>query len=85
MATENDWNCNAEYLKMADNVVDVPSGAGNLNFANVDLIVDIADRTQCDAVWVGWGFASGKKQILTILLIALIDPALSISRKSYTL
>ena len=33
-------------------------GTNNNNFANVDLIVDIARRLQVQAVWAGWGHAS---------------------------
>jgi len=36
----------------------VPSGSNKNNYANVDLIVDIAVREQVDAVWPGWGHAS---------------------------
>lgn len=37
---------NAEYIKMADHYVPVPGGTNNNNYANVELIVDIAVRTQ---------------------------------------
>lgn len=37
---------NAEYIKMADHYVPVPGGANNNNYANVELILDIAIRTQ---------------------------------------
>lgn len=33
-----------EYIKMADHYVPVPGGANNNNYANVELIVDIAKR-----------------------------------------
>lgn len=35
---------NAEYVKMADQMVFVPGGANNFNYANVEKIVDIAKR-----------------------------------------
>jgi biotin carboxylase len=35
---------NAEYIKMADHYVPVPGGSNNNNYANVELIVDIAKR-----------------------------------------
>jgi len=43
---------------MADSVVDVPGGTNNNNYANVMLIVEIAERWHVDAVWAGWGHAS---------------------------
>ena len=58
MATPEDLKANAEFILMADEVVEVPGGANNNNYANVDLIVDIATRKEVDAVWAGWGHAS---------------------------
>ncbi|KAJ1549144.1 acetyl-coenzyme-A carboxylase [Cladochytrium tenue] len=58
MATPEDLMVNAEYIRMADQFVEVPGGSSNHNYANVDLIVDVAVRTAVHAVWVGWGFAS---------------------------
>lgn len=58
MATPEDVAANAEYVRMADMWTSVPGGSNNRNFANVDLICDIADRFSCDAVWAGWGHAS---------------------------
>lgn len=40
---------------MADHYVPVPGGSNNNNYANVELIVDIALRTQVQAIWAGWG------------------------------
>lgn len=45
MATPEDLKANAEYIRMADQCVEVPGGTNNNNYANVDLIVDIAERT----------------------------------------
>ena len=36
----------------------VPGGTNNNNYANVELIVDIAERMDVHAVWAGWGHAS---------------------------
>src|SRR6202043_3501902 len=36
----------------------VPGGTNNNNYANVDLIVDVAERMDVHAVWAGWGHAS---------------------------
>lgn len=58
MATPEDVSANAEYVRMADIWTSVPGGSNNHNFANVDLISDLADRFSCDAVWAGWGHAS---------------------------
>lgn len=58
MATPDDLGANAEYLRMADEFVEVPGGRNIHNYANVDLIVDIAVRMRVDGVWAGWGHAS---------------------------
>lgn len=44
MATPDDFKANAEYIKLADRVVEVPGGTNNNNFANVDLIVQLAQE-----------------------------------------
>ncbi|TKS78760.1 Acetyl-CoA carboxylase 2 [Collichthys lucidus] len=44
MVTPEDLKANAEYIKMADHYVPVPGGPNNNNYANVELIVDIAKR-----------------------------------------
>lgn len=53
MVTPEDLKANAEYIKMADQYVPVPGGTNNNNYANVELIVDIAKRTAVQAVWAG--------------------------------
>lgn len=58
MATPEDLKANADYIRMADQYVEVPGGTNNNNYANVELIVDIAERMSVDAVWAGWGHAS---------------------------
>ncbi|CCE64423.1 hypothetical protein TPHA_0H02190 [Tetrapisispora phaffii CBS 4417] len=58
MATPEDLEANAEYIRMADQYIEVPGGTNNNNYANVDLIVDLAERCDVDAVWAGWGHAS---------------------------
>ncbi|KAI0358341.1 acetyl CoA carboxylase [Trametes cingulata] len=58
MATPEDLKVNAEYIRMADRYVEVPGGSNNNNYANVDLIVDVAERAGVHAVWAGWGHAS---------------------------
>lgn len=54
MATPEDLAVNADYIRMADHFVEVPGGSNNHNYANVDLIVEVAIRYKVDAVWAGW-------------------------------
>ncbi|KDE05599.1 acetyl-CoA carboxylase [Microbotryum lychnidis-dioicae p1A1 Lamole] len=58
MATPEDLKVNADYIRMADQYVEVPGGTNNNNYANVDVIVDVAERAAVHAVWAGWGHAS---------------------------
>ncbi|EGY22236.1 hypothetical protein VD0002_g8026 [Verticillium dahliae] len=58
MATPEDLAANADYIRMADHYVEVPGGTNNHNYANVELIVDVAERMDVHAVWAGWGHAS---------------------------
>lgn len=77
MATPEDVTANAEYVRMADIWTAVAGGSNNHNFANVDLICDIADRYGCDAVWAGWGHASEKPALprkLAALDISFMGP-----------
>lgn len=67
MVTPEDLKANAEYIKMADQYVPVPGGSNNHNYANVELIVDIAIRTQAQAVWAGWGHASENPKLPKLL------------------
>ncbi|KAH9992441.1 acetyl CoA carboxylase [Russula vinacea] len=50
MATPEDLKVNAEYIRMADRYVEVPGGTNNNNYANVDLIVDVAERAEAACV-----------------------------------
>jgi len=43
-------SANAEYIKMADHYVPVPGGTNNNNYANVELIVNIAIRSQVQVI-----------------------------------
>ncbi|KAF2663295.1 putative acetyl-CoA carboxylase [Microthyrium microscopicum] len=58
MGTPEDMAANADYIRMADHLVEVPGGTNNNNYANVELIVEIAERSNVQAVWAGWGHAS---------------------------
>ncbi|KAI4455017.1 acetyl-coa carboxylase isoform a [Holotrichia oblita] len=77
MVTPEDLKANAEYIKMADHYVPVPGGTNNNNYANVELIIDIAIRSQVQAVWAGWGHASENPKLPELLHknnIAFIGP-----------
>lgn len=39
---------------MANAHMQVPGGTNNNNYANVELIVDVAERMNVHAVWAGW-------------------------------
>ena len=54
MATPEDLAANADYIRLADKYVEVPGGTNNNNYANVELIVDVAERMDVQAVWAGW-------------------------------
>lgn len=51
-------------LASADSqIVEVPGGTNNHNYANVPLIVRVAVETDADAVWPGWGHASENPEL----------------------
>ena len=68
MASPEDMKANAEYIRMADHVVDVPGGTNNNNYANINLICQIAERLKVDAVMPMWGHASENPLLPTSLL-----------------
>ncbi|KAG0640499.1 acetyl-CoA carboxylase [Tuber brumale] len=63
MATPEDLQANADYIRMADQYVEVPGGTNNNNYANVELIVDAAERMGVHAVWAGCGLGVREVQI----------------------
>ncbi|KAM9743976.1 acetyl-CoA carboxylase isoform 2-T2 [Menidia menidia] len=67
MVTPEDLKANAEYIKMADHYVPVPGGTNNNNYANVELILDIAKRIPVQGVWAGWGHASENPKLPELL------------------
>ncbi|EGG25342.1 acetyl-CoA carboxylase [Cavenderia fasciculata] len=67
MATPEDMKANAEYIRMADQIIEVPGGSNNNNYANVDTIVDLAERAGVQAVWAGWGHASENPRLPDLL------------------
>ncbi|EGD82369.1 acetyl-CoA carboxylase [Salpingoeca rosetta] len=67
MVTPEDMAANAEFVKLADQHVDVPGGTNNHNYANVELIVELAKQQQVQAVWAGWGHASENPKLPEML------------------
>ncbi|KAG0634827.1 acetyl-CoA carboxylase [Tuber brumale] len=63
MATPEDLQANADYIRMADQYVEVPGGTNNNNYANVELIVDAAERMGVHAVWAGWDNANENQKL----------------------
>ena len=51
MASKDDLDANADFIRLADSYVPVPAGKNTENYANVDLICEIARQRQVDAVW----------------------------------
>ncbi|KAM3570261.1 hypothetical protein VYU27_007666 [Nannochloropsis oceanica] len=84
MATPEDLNANAEFIRLADRFVEVPGGSNKNNYANVDLIVQMAQREGVDAVWPGWGHASENPRLpntlkqLGIKFIGPTGPVMSV-------
>jgi acetyl-CoA carboxylase/biotin carboxylase 1 len=54
---------NADYIRLANTFVQVPGGKNSNNYANVDLICEIAEKQKVDAVWPGWGHASENPEL----------------------
>lgn len=79
MATPDDLRANAEYIRLADEIVDVPGGTNNNNYANVTLICDIAERLKVDAVMPLWGHASENPNLPTSLLNLMHRVSISLS------
>merc|ERR1719460_1757073 len=67
MATPEDLAANAEFIRRADEFVEVPGGSNVNNYANVPLIIDLAIRENVDAVMVGWGHASENPKLGDLL------------------
>jgi len=84
MATPEDLKANAEFIKLADAFVEVPAGKNSNNYANVDVIVNIAKEYNVDAVWPGWGHASENPKLpatladLGIKFIGPTSPVMSV-------
>ncbi len=84
MATPEDLKANAEFVRLADSYVEVPGGKNLNNYANVDVIVKIAQEQGVDAVWPGWGHASENPKLpntldkLGIKFIGPTGPVMSV-------
>jgi acetyl-CoA carboxylase / biotin carboxylase 1 len=63
MVTPEDINSNAEYISLANEVVEVGGEANYNNYANVDVIIECAKRARVHAVWAGWGHASENPEL----------------------
>ncbi|KAJ1612018.1 acetyl-CoA carboxylase like biotin dependent carboxylase [Cryptosporidium canis] len=70
MATPEDIQSNSESISEADYYVDIPMGPNYHNYANIEVIVSIAEEHECDAVWPGWGHASENPELPKALLRA---------------
>ncbi|KAL5104803.1 Acetyl-CoA carboxylase [Taenia crassiceps] len=78
MASPEDVQASAEYIKMANKMVMVPGGSNVNNYANVELILQTAISNHVDAVWAGWGHASENPQLPEVLAkhnIAFLGPS----------
>ena len=58
IVTPEDLEANAEFVRLADQYVLAPGGANHNNYANCELIAEIARTKSVQAVWAGWGHAS---------------------------
>lgn len=81
MVAREDIEGNSEFIKLSDEYVEVPAGPNYNNYANVDLIVSIAQKYHVQvpkrtfmhdfillqAVWAGWGHASENPRLPDIL------------------
>lgn len=63
MVTPEDISSNAEYISLANEVVEVEGEANYNNYANVDVIIECAKRARVHAVWAGWGHASENPEL----------------------
>ena len=80
MSSSEDTDANAEFVRLADEYVAVPGGPNNMNYANVQLIVEVAQRVGAHAVWAGWGHASENPKLpnsLNKIGITFIGPTAS--------
>ena len=65
--TPEDLEANAEFIRLADQYVLAPGGANHNNYANCDLISEIARSKGVQAVWAGWGHASENPKLPDLL------------------
>ena len=72
-----DMRMDAEHIRMADQFVEVPGGRNNNNYANVRLIVQVAERAGVDAVWPGWWAPIGARRCICLRALLLRCHALA--------
>lgn len=59
MATRDDIEANAEFIKLSDDYIEVPGGPNHFNYANVDLIISLANQYSVQVhLLKGWPFLS---------------------------
>ena len=67
MASPEDIAANSEFIRRADEFVQIPSGSSANNYANLQLIVDLCLSQNVDAIMVGWGHASDNPKLGDLL------------------
>ncbi|CBY23872.1 unnamed protein product [Oikopleura dioica] len=67
MVSPEDLEANAEFIRLADQYVPVPGGSNHNNYANCELIAEIARAKNVQAVWAGWGHASENPKLPDLL------------------
>ena len=67
IVTPEDLEANAEFVRLADQYVLAPGGANHNNYANCELIAEIARTKSVQAVWAGWGHASENPKLPDLL------------------
>ena len=80
MATPEDALANAEFIRMADEVAEVPGGANNNNYANVELIVELAEHHAVDAVWAGASLLAPPRRAAATLRCSHCSPPPALTR-----
>ncbi|KRZ57740.1 Acetyl-CoA carboxylase [Trichinella nativa] len=67
MVTPEDLHASAEYIRMADQFIMTSGGSNNNNYANVQVILELAQKMEVQAVWAGWGHASENPKLPELL------------------
>lgn len=67
MVSDDDANAKSEFVNLVDMIEMVPGGSNVNNYANVKLILKIAQKHGCQYVWPGWGHASENPELPELL------------------